>query len=263
MKKKLLILALVLTMILSSFTVIGFATDSPAYGLTSAQGLPGEEIEVYISIENNPGIISLRHYIYYDDSVFELTAVEDLELLAEYTTPSPTVSSPYILRWADALATENNNANGQIAKLTFTIKEDAVAGDYEISVELIESRTWVGEKIIFEDATATLTVLSAAVTEPETETTTQPVTEPETEPETEPATEPETEPVTEQTTEVEETTESTTTPEAQDDTDSSINCSCACHSTGFAKGWFNFLTFFRQLFGMTQYQVCGCGAYHW
>lgn len=146
---------------------------------------------------------------------------------------------------SDNILTENNDANGQIVKLTFTIKEDAVAGVYEISVELIESRTWVGEKIIFEDATATLTVLSTTVTEPETE------------PETEPTTE------VEETTTEQETTESTTVPEVQDDSDSSINCSCACHSTGFTKGWFNFLTFFRQLFGMTQYQVCGCGAYHW
>lgn len=158
------------------------------------------------------------------------------------------------------ILTENNDSNGQIAKLTFTIKEDAIAGDYEISVELIESRTWVGEKIIFEDATATLTVLSTTVTEPETEPATEPVTAPVTEPETEPTTE--VEETTETTTE-QETTESTTVPEVQDDSDSSINCSCACHSTGFTKGWFNFLTFFRQLFGMTQYQVCGCGAYHW
>ncbi len=44
---------------------------------------------------------------------------------------------------------------------------------------------------------------------------------------------------------------------------SSDDCDCACHSSGFDKFWFDFLTFFRKIFGMTQYKYCDCGVSHW
>ncbi len=44
----------------------------------------------------------------------------------------------------------------------------------------------------------------------------------------------------------------------------STHCSCNCHSTNaFIKFFFNIGNFFRKLFGMKQYQYCGCGAAHW
>ncbi len=44
----------------------------------------------------------------------------------------------------------------------------------------------------------------------------------------------------------------------------SSDCNCDCHSTSaFTKFFFKILTFFRKLFGMKEYQYCGCGAAHW
>ena len=44
----------------------------------------------------------------------------------------------------------------------------------------------------------------------------------------------------------------------------SADCNCDCHSTSaFTKFFFKLLTFFRKLFGMDEYQYCGCGAAHW
>lgn len=129
------------------------------YQISGAKAVAGSTVEIYVSIENNPGIISLRNKITYDTSVLELVKVEDLKLLSGYTTPSPIVDSPYILRWADSLATENNHANGNFVKLTFKIKDDAQAGDYGISVSHIESRTATGEKVEFADCGAVITVI--------------------------------------------------------------------------------------------------------
>lgn len=130
------------------------------YKITGATATPGSTIQVYISIEDNPGIISLRNQIKYDTSVLELVKVEDLKLLAGYTTPSPTITSPYTLRWADSLATKNNTSNGNIVKLTFKVKDTAKAGDYNISVSHVEARTTDGEKVEFSQANAVVTVVN-------------------------------------------------------------------------------------------------------
>lgn len=146
----------------ATFNITANAPVSPTvaqYKISGATATAGSTVEVYVSIENNPGIISLRNKITYDTSVMELVKVEDMKLLAGYTTPSPTVSSPYTLRWADSLATENNKANGNFVKLTFKIKDSAEVGDYGISVTHIESRTAIGEKVEFADCSAVIKVI--------------------------------------------------------------------------------------------------------
>ena len=141
----------------------GNETTEISYGLTSATAIAGSTVTLYASIYNNPGIISLRNQITYDESVMTLVAVNDLQLLGGYTEPSPDVLSPYTLRWADALATENNTASGQIAELIFEINEDATADTYEVSVNHIEARSVTGDLVDFASATAAVTV-SASVT---------------------------------------------------------------------------------------------------
>jgi len=134
-------------------------SEKPQYQMTEEKGRAGEEVEIYVSIQNNPGIISLRNSISYDTTALELVSVENLGLLNGFTNPSVTITSPYILRWSDALAIENNTANGDIVKLTFRIKDNAEVGVYEISVNPIESRNFNGEKIMFEGTTSTITVI--------------------------------------------------------------------------------------------------------
>ena len=40
-------------------------------------------------------------------------------------------------------------------------------------------------------------------------------------------------------------------------------CSCNCHGNAFMQFLHKIITFLRRLFGMTQYQYCGCGKAHW
>lgn len=133
---------------------------SAKYKISSVTATAGSTIDVYVSIENNPGIISLRNKIIYDTSVMELVNVEDLKLLSGYTTPSPTIDSPYTLRWADSLATQNNTASGNIVKLTFKIKDDTMEGEYSISVSHIEARTVNGEKVEFSQSDSVINVIN-------------------------------------------------------------------------------------------------------
>ncbi|MCR5694322.1 MAG: hypothetical protein K6G89_05050 [Clostridia bacterium] len=158
----LLVLTLVFTMISSGvvFSAGGdyLASQVPQYELSCGSGFPGGELTVDISIGNNPGIISLRNVVVFDENAFELVRVEDKGLLSGFTTPAPNVKSPYTLRWADALAAENNCSNGVIATIVFSVKESTPAGSYTFSVEAVEARAVDGSKITFKNASADVRV---------------------------------------------------------------------------------------------------------
>ena len=136
---------------------------SAKYEITSATGTAGSTVEVYVSIANNPGVISLRNTISYDTSALELISVQDCGLLVGYTTPSATISSPYTLRWADSLATQNNISNGRIVKLVFQIKDNVEAGSYNISVTPVEARNVNGAKVVFGEASASINVIDCII----------------------------------------------------------------------------------------------------
>ncbi len=138
-------------------------TSGAKYEITDVTGTAGSTVEIYVSIANNPGIISLRNTISYDTSALELISVQDCGLLEGYTTPSATISSPYTLRWADSLATQNNLSNGRVVKLTFQIKDDVEAGSYNISVTPVEARNVDGTKVTFSGASATVNVIDCIV----------------------------------------------------------------------------------------------------
>lgn len=139
-------------------TRCGFSTTGARYLLSNAGGCPGQEIKVTLSIADNPGIIALRQTIRYDTAALELTGVKNLGLLSGYTQPSPTLTSPYTLRWADSLATSNNAQNGAIAELTFRILDQAKTGNYTIQANHVEARNASGAKLSFQNASAQITV---------------------------------------------------------------------------------------------------------
>ncbi len=140
-------------------TILENVPVSPKFELTKATGIAGSTVEIEVAIANNPGIISLRNQIVYDATALELISVSDTGLLNGYTMPASQITSPYTVRWADSFATENNNANGTVVKLTFKIKDATVAGVYGISITPIESRNADGDKILFETSSSTITVI--------------------------------------------------------------------------------------------------------
>lgn len=146
-----------------SVTVEEATVTGAKYEMSDVTGSAGSTVEVFVSIENNPGIISLRNNIIYDASVLELISVQDSGLLEGYTVPPETIESPYTLRWADSLATSNNTANGQLVKLTFKIKNEVKVGSYNISVAPIEARNVDGAKVEFSGASANVKVTGGIV----------------------------------------------------------------------------------------------------
>ena len=97
-------------------------------------GMAGEIVEVTISIENNPGIISAALEISYDDNLVQLVNVEDAKLLNKPTFADSFEKNPYYVGWNDALATDNNDGNGVLVTLSFEIREDAISGTTPIAI---------------------------------------------------------------------------------------------------------------------------------
>lgn len=141
-------------------SVISVPDVLPKYQLSTASGRIGSNVEVYVIISDNPGIISLRNQIRYDTDALELISVSDTGLLRGFNIPSSQMNSPYTLRWVDSLANENNILNGSVAKLTFKIKETAVVGTYDITVIPVEARNINGDKIDFLTASTVVNVIS-------------------------------------------------------------------------------------------------------
>ncbi len=90
-------------------------------------------VVVTISLENNPGIASMRLKVDYDSSAMSLIGVSDLGKIGS-EIHSDQFTDPYVLCWANDTVTENFTANGDIVNLTFKISDTAALGSYEISV---------------------------------------------------------------------------------------------------------------------------------
>ena len=101
----------------------------------SAEAAAGDTVVIPVSITKNPGIVSLKLAVSYDDAVLELISVEAGDVVSasgEFSTGP--IKSPIVISWIDALALENNEQTGVIANLTFKVKDDAVSGDAALTI---------------------------------------------------------------------------------------------------------------------------------
>lgn len=130
MKKLCVILALVLSM--ANISV--FAEGEPTINVSSTEVKTGEIAEIDISLENNPGIISMHLQVNYDAEALELKNVTDEGLLGTSVFSDRISANPFILFWTNGTATEDIKANGTIATLRFEVLKDAKAGVYPIEI---------------------------------------------------------------------------------------------------------------------------------
>ena len=155
--KKIIALIFTIALILSICAFSVSAAGTGSLSMTGAEGKQGDTVTVAVNLSNNPGLITMKFAVSYPGDL-ELTKVENSGLLGGWTTPAPTISSPYTIRWADSLATTNNTATGKIVTLTFKIKDSATPGSKTVSLTFNESRDAEGGKNTFGNASATIKV---------------------------------------------------------------------------------------------------------
>ena len=132
--KRILAVLLVVSMLCVAFPVTIAATSAtPTLTVSSVEGSVGDTVAVTVSIENNPGVVSMYLQLSYDAASLELVSVTDHELL-----PDPifgqTMTSPYALQWDGSLLEENITDNGTLVTLNFKILDAAALGDQAITL---------------------------------------------------------------------------------------------------------------------------------
>ena len=123
------------------------------FSIDDAEVKAGQEFTVAINVSENPGIISAVLDIIYDKDVLELVKAEAGDFNKTVTSNGEEIACYNFsedftrINWVDALALENNTANGTFAVLTFKVK-DGAEGSTEISFTVDAENTF---NVDFED----------------------------------------------------------------------------------------------------------------
>ncbi len=130
--KKILVLLLSIILLFAVLpTVSVSAAKEPTFVVSNEKADAGDTVKITISTKNNPGIISMKLLIKYDNTALKLVNAEKGKF--NDITFSPKGNIPFIANWVDGL-NPNNKTNGVITTLTFEVLDTAPQGKSEISV---------------------------------------------------------------------------------------------------------------------------------
>lgn len=165
--KRILVLLMVCALVLWAVPV--WAAEEPAFVVETVTAQPGDTVDVVIRLQNNPGIVSAKLMVSYDEGL-TLTSVAYGDALGGMTMDPLSLSSPVTLNWISAFAEMTEDA--VYATLTFTVVEDASAGTYGVCVTYDENDVYniAEENVYFAVENGGITVTGAqsgpAQTEP-------------------------------------------------------------------------------------------------
>jgi hypothetical protein len=99
-----------------------------------AEGKAGDNVSVTVSLENNPGIITMYLELTYDQSRLTLVSAEDSKLLSDSMFSGQTTTFPYNMNWDGSVSHSNITDNGTICTLNFKILDNAPTGDAFVKI---------------------------------------------------------------------------------------------------------------------------------
>ena len=151
--KKLTALFLSLLLIASIFPVAG-AADGGSIAAAAVSAKPGETVQIPVTVTGNPGFSYLKLAFSYDDTALTFVKAENGTVSTDAFTPT-----------AAALTWDSDNdatANGTLCTLTFTVKSNAKAGAYDVSLKLIQCFNYNEAPVAFSVTGGKLTVTPTA-----------------------------------------------------------------------------------------------------
>ncbi|MCR5484007.1 MAG: hypothetical protein K6F09_00275 [Clostridiales bacterium] len=142
MKKLMMILAAALILTSSVFTAFGARPGKFALG--SAEGKPGSEVTVYLTVSDNPGFVATRLFIGYDATRVKLLSATDSALFGagKSTFGKDMSANPYTVIFEDSLSSVNHKENGKLAALKFKILDKAPAGKAVLTLNVDTTSTF-------------------------------------------------------------------------------------------------------------------------
>ena len=116
------ILVLVIAMILTATSgFVTFAANEPVISVSDATGEVGETVKVPISIANNPGIVTMRLKVSFNEAILRLVSMPDDSGILGTEFHRDTLTSPYYLYWSNDYVDQDIIANGEIVTLSFEL----------------------------------------------------------------------------------------------------------------------------------------------
>lgn len=111
--------------------------DYPLISINDVSAKAGDEIQVSITLKNNPGILGMVLAIYYDETNLTLQSVENGEAFKDVLdlTTSQTLASGSRFLWDGIDISENDIKDGTALIMNFKINSGAQAGKYPITLK--------------------------------------------------------------------------------------------------------------------------------
>ena len=119
-------------------------------GISSEKAAAGSEISLTLSIKENPGIAGLSVSLNYDETVLTLKSAVNGTLFTSFTS-----GKNYIFDSAS-----NVTGDGTLATFTFTVKEDAEAGEYTVTPIVRSCVNDIGEDVPVKTESGTVSVIA-------------------------------------------------------------------------------------------------------
>lgn len=147
----------------SDIVVTALYTDESNNSLISSTNKTtraGKTVSFEIVLTNNPGMNYLALDFTYDSNVLTLINIEGTALVGSFTgVPNndfAAVDGAFTLLWAGA---SNSAENGTLATLTFTVKDDAPVGAYDVTMAIAECYNQVDDDVEIYSEKFTITVI--------------------------------------------------------------------------------------------------------
>ena len=140
MKKKVtsifLVFVMLLTLIPQSALLVSAESGGTTVGVENMSAFPGDTVDVYVTISNNPGILGMTLSVFYDESALTLKDAacgDALKDVLQMTMPGEFKSQCRFI-WDGLELDEEDIRDGEILVLTFDVDKNADKGSYLIHV---------------------------------------------------------------------------------------------------------------------------------
>ena len=130
--KKLLVVFLSIILLLAVLPITSVsAAKQPIIVVSNEKANVGDTVKVTVSVENNPGIISMRLLIKYDSQALKLIDAKVGDFAS--ITFGPTTKNPFTATWIEPLK-PNDKTNGVFTTLSFEVLDTSPNGKSAVTV---------------------------------------------------------------------------------------------------------------------------------
>lgn len=228
-KKRILSILLIMILLLGILPISSLAANKPMKILISSdKAFAGDSVGVTISLQNNPGISSLKLLLKYNSNILKLNSITYNNAMGGQTLQPQTMKSPVTLIWISPF--KNCDLDTTFAILNFTVSKNANKGDVSAITATFDPNDIYNMMEKNVDTTITsgfIAVESKGHVHGDHNSDGK----------------------------------CDSCGESMMSSDLSKNCSCSCHKTGFVGLIYKIVRIFWMLFRINQ--TCNCGVRHY